>query len=220
MKHTNIENNPSSHAQDVRTRLSSRFPHGTLEKARRHKTTRGLLLVFSVALFCFSSARIAHANDIKSSTGHGALGVGAIVGHGLSVGGRYWLTPQLAGQIWLGSDYHQFGVRVSADILFAAQNLIPSLGHDLNFSLAVGGGLVAQGDNGRVLYHCHPYPSTYCHTGRNHGSAAVGVRVPLSFSLMLRKFSTEVFAETALRMDIVPFGRLDIEGGLGARYYF
>lgn len=203
----------SIHSDSIREKA---YDQASNSNFLRVMSTTGLVL----GLLALGVPASAAETSIKAATGHGPLGVGVMVGNPISVGGRYWLSPHVAAQVWLGSNAYRFGPRLSADLLFGAHGLVPALGPKVNVGMAIGGGMVVQGERGPSRYHCHDDPHRYCHFAPTHGTATLGLRLPLSFSVLIRKISLDVFAESAFTFDVLPYGYVSVEAGIGARYYF
>ena len=135
-----------------------------------------------------------------TSTGEAAgragqgFGIGAVIGEpsGLTMA---WKDSQGGVQTHLSWSLKHDHFRVSADYLYNVAE-IPTSGPTLPFYVGIGG-VVGIGDD-----------------------TSLGVRVPLGLALIPRQAPVEGFVELAPTVYLFPDTDVDIEGVLGARFYF
>lgn len=146
---------------------------------------------------------------------NGTFGLGLILGEPTGVGGRYWFSEDMAVQGVIGGTYRYAGAIVAADLIVGFRRIIPANSSVVRFDLSLGGGaLFGLWESG---YHCHSGPWSVCH---RHSGFALGARGPATFSAVFEKIQLEAFVEVAPVLLVLPALDLDLEGGIGARYYF
>ncbi|HYU16458.1 MAG TPA: hypothetical protein VEL05_10310 [Candidatus Acidoferrum sp.] len=136
----------------------------------------------------------------------GVLGAGLIVGEPTGVSGKYYLGDDTAVDLAIGGAIVGRGIQVHADYLWHPWVLEQKDSFALPVFVGVGG---------MILNH--------------HGSGAeddhvrLGVRGPAGILFDFTRVPLDVFAEIALVLDFRTKGDavgLDINAGIGARYYF
>jgi hypothetical protein len=171
-----------------------------------------------VALFVLISASWsaqAHAEPA------GPFGLGLILGEPSGLTGKYWIDGASAVQAHLAFslDEHDRGrdyVIVIADYLYHIDVFnISSSSVDLPIYVGIGGkiGLLTNNDDWCVRH----YRDQQCN---DDSDVAVGVRIPVGLDLLLRNAPLEFFLEIAPGLRVIPSTSGDVDGGLGARFYF
>lgn len=153
----------------------------------------------------YSSSQTMQTNWVAESyaePGAGHVGVGLILGEPVGASVKYWLNDTMAIDGAIGwSDHSHSSVYFNADILWHNFDLIdisPAPGK-LPLYFGVGG-----------LYRA-----------RNDGyEDNLGVRAPVGVSYIFDNAPIDVFAEIAPAIDIHPFIRGEITGGIGVRFWF
>lgn len=124
----------------------------------------------------------------------GPLGVGIILGDPTGISAKYWLDKTNAIDAAIGFD--RFSVH--ADYLFHFRNVIPQTGGG-EFGAYVGPGLV--------------------YKDKKHDNM-VGVRFALGAAFEISQYPVEIFAEIVPVLELSPDTDLNLDGGIGIRYYF
>lgn len=141
------------------------------------------------------------------------FGLGIMVGDPTGISGKVWTGRDkavdfgLAWGLWRGGYLH-----MHADHLFHKMDII-NVGTG-RLPLHFGPGLrLRTWSNGR-----------YWHRGgyHDHGGTRVslGVRFPVGLTYLVDGAPVDIFVELAPTLDLMPATYLDIDGGLGVRYYF
>ncbi len=125
------------------------------------------------------------------------FGIGFIVGDPTGISLKYWLDPKHAiagGLAWaLGGYLYMHG-----DFLIHNKNLL----RDLN--IREGSFVLHYGVGAKVeLSH----------------SAVVGIRIPLGVNFIFKRIPFDIFFEIAPVVNLIPATTLDINGGIGFRFY-
>jgi hypothetical protein len=134
-----------------------------------------------------------------SSSDHGGLGVGVIIGDPTGLSMKYWLSEETAVDMaaaWSFQDDGYFDLH--SDFLFHKFDLIPVDKGELPLYFGVGGRIDVPG----------------------HGDTRLGVRIPVGLAYEFGDAPVEVFAEVAPIVDVVPATQLRWNGGIGVRFYF
>lgn len=124
----------------------------------------------------------------------GPLGVGIILGDPTGISAKYWLDKTSAIDAAIGFD--RFSVH--ADYLYHFWNVIPQTGGG-EFGLYMGPGLV--------------------YKDKKHDNM-VGVRFALGGAFELNQYPVEIFAEIVPVLELSPDTDLNLDGGIGVRYFF
>ena len=146
---------------------------------------------------------------IATARGENGVGVGVILGEPTGISVKKWIGPERAidaAAAWSFSENDSF--QFHADYLIHQFNVLqPSLEDGrLPFYYGMGGRVkLKSGNNGQ---------------GRNDHDALLGIRIPLGLSWLFAKAPVELFIEIVPILDVVPDTVLDINGAIGARYYF
>lgn len=155
--------------------------------------------MLAVALLAVSPAAAQSAEK-------GVFGAGLIVGEPTGVSGKYYLSDDRAIDMAIGGAIIGRGIQVHADFLWHPWLLDQKESFALPVYLGVGG---------RILNHDGG--------GDEDDHLRIGVRAPVGILFDFTRIPLDVFAEVAGVLDYRtsdgPFA-LDINGGIGARYYF
>ncbi|HWM87072.1 MAG TPA: hypothetical protein VNO33_14560 [Kofleriaceae bacterium] len=155
--------------------------------------------MLAVALLAVSPAAAQSAEK-------GVFGAGLIVGEPTGVSGKYYLSDDRAIDMAIGGAIIGRGIQVHADFLWHPWLLDQKESFALPVYLGVGG---------RILNHDGG--------GDEDDHLRLGVRAPVGILFDFTRIPLDVFAEVAGVLDYRtsdgPFA-LDINGGIGARYYF
>lgn len=141
------------------------------------------------------------------------LGLGIMLGEPTGISGKYWIGSDraldfgLAWGLWHGGYVHVHG-----DYLFHNSELIPVKSGSL--PLYYGPGLRVRSWN----------DGNYWRRGRYYDSDGsrvdVGIRFPVGLAYLMDKAPVDVFIELVPTLDLVPATGLELDGALGARYWF
>ena len=142
------------------------------------------------------------ANAQRSGTG-----VGVILGEPTGISLKHWMSPNTAidgAAAWSleGADEFQF----HADYLF---HNFSALQQDLkgqgSVYYGVGGLVRFKEDNGK---------------GDDNDDTEVGIRFPIGIDYFLKQWPADIFMEIAPILDLLPGTEIDLNAGVGIRYYF
>lgn len=145
------------------------------------------------------------AAGVKAEEG---FGVGVIVGEPTGISVKKWLNKDSAidaAAAWSFSDNASF--QFHADYLVHNFALLGTgSGGRLPVYLGIGGRIKLQNENnGR---------------GRNNNDALLGIRIPFGISYLFAKAPMDIFAEVVPVVGVIPDTHFDINGAIGARFYF
>lgn len=124
----------------------------------------------------------------------GSIGVGIILGDPTGISGKYWIDKDNAIDAAIGFD--RFSVH--ADYLFHLWNIFPQTGGG-DFGGYFGPGLVFK--------------------DKKHDNM-VGVRFALGAVFEMDTYPVEFFAELVPVLELSPESDLNLDGGIGVRYFF
>jgi len=77
--------------------------------------------------------------------------------------------------------------------------------------------------NYRIIRTANSYTPIYYGIGgriQTQDETALGVRIPLGINFRSRRIPIDIFLEIVPTLNIIPKTEFDLEGGIGARYYF
>jgi len=150
---------------------------------------------------------------MHASAQQSGFGAGIMVGDPTGVSVKYWLNDDraldggLAWGVWRGSYFHLHG-----DYLFHNSTLITVSKGKL--PLYYGPGLRLRSWSG----------DQYWDNGKWHdydGSRVdIGVRFPVGLAYLFDGAPVDIFLEVAPTLDLTPATSFEIDGGIGARYWF
>jgi hypothetical protein len=161
------------------------------------KTRVAAIVMFTV----FMAGSVAGAED--------GFGIGIIAGEPTGISFKKWLSHDTAidaAAAWSFSENTSFQ--------FHADYLIHNFGV-LKSAVPEGRLPVYFGIGGRIKLQNHGNDHN-----RNDHDALLGVRIPFGISYLFAKAPVDVFAEIVPVLDVVPDTKLDLNGGIGARFYF
>lgn len=125
-------------------------------------------------------------------------GIGVILGSPTGISLKHWVSPSEAMDFGLGYSLSgNTNISLHADYLHHVDNVIKS---DLQIPLYYGAGL-------RLI-------------SGEHIETSFGVRGVVGLDWMVRKVPVDVFFEVAPVFKLLPSTSLDLDAGLGARYFF
>ncbi len=137
------------------------------------------------------------------------IGLGVILGEPTGISVKKWLSHDTAidgAAAWSFSENDSF--QLHADYLIHNFGLLKTaqVGGRLPVYFGVGGRFKLQNNDN---WH-----------GRNNNDALLGVRIPFGISFLPAKAPVEIFAEIVPILDVFPATHFDLNGAIGARYYF
>ncbi|MDP2360096.1 MAG: DUF3996 domain-containing protein [bacterium] len=140
------------------------------------------------------------------------LGVGVMIGEPTGLNAKLWLDKTHAldfGLAWSLSEHQD--MHVHADYLFHNNNVFANSGASGLLSLFYGIG-------GRMRIH----DDNNDHNGNDNDrdKNRVGVRIPVGIDWVLPRAPVDFFMELAPVVDLMPDTHLDVEGGIGVRFWF
>jgi hypothetical protein len=137
----------------------------------------------------------------------GVLGAGLIVGEPTGITGKYYLTDDRAIDLAIGGAVVGRGLQIHGDFLWHPWVLDQEASFALPLYLGVGG---------RILNHNAGGSDDEDHV-------RIGVRAPVGILFDFTRIPLDVFAEVAGVLDYHTRGEnfgVDLNAGIGARYYF
>ena len=129
----------------------------------------------------------------------GRFGLGIIAGEPTGVSAKYWLSSNSAIDVvaaWSFDDGDSF--QLHGDYLFHQLNLFEV--ENQNFHLYYGVG-------GRFRF-------------KDDKDTQFGIRIPVGLTYLFKKHPLDAFVETAPIVNLAPKTDLDIDVGIGIRFYF
>lgn len=138
-----------------------------------------------------------------------SLGLGIILGSPTGISGQYMqgrenaIDGALAWDLGDGTVMHIHG-----DYLWRKRLNFSKTPEPFYFYYGIGGRLITWSD---YEYHHHHH---------HESGVAIGPRFPAGLSYTFRDPVIELFGEIAAIMDIVPATSLDLDAGIGGRFYF
>jgi len=173
-------------------------------------STPTLSAIVSTFLFAggLAAALPGSASAQEAAAGQkGVLGAGLIVGEPTGVSGKYYLTDDRAIDAAVGGAVVGRGIQVHGDFLWHPWVLEQKESFALPVYLGVGGRILNHDGGG----------------GDDEDHVRLGVRAPVGILFDFTRIPLDVFAEVAGVLDYRTRGDafgFDINGGIGARYYF
>jgi hypothetical protein len=154
------------------------------------------LTILSVLILAAGIAAPASAQTPKSKK----VGLGFILGEPTGVDMKFWIANEHAlefGAAWSLSGDNQF--HFQGDYLFHRFGLIKiDTGDDFPLYFGVGG---------RVIF-------------RDNAKDTVGIRFPVGLDYIWKNYPFDVFGEIVPILDVAPDTDFDLEGAIGARFWF
>jgi len=137
---------------------------------------------------------------------NGPLGLGVILGEPTGFSGKYFLDADRNRAIDMGLAWSlddDSGFHIHGDYLLHNYSLLRDAFHVTKGKLPLYYGL-----GGRFQFREHNHDDEF------------GLRIPLGMSYMFADIPIDLFAELAPVVNFVPDTGLDLEGGVGVRFYF
>lgn len=136
----------------------------------------------------------------------GESGIGLTLGDPTGVSGKYWLGEETAVDAAAAWSLDDDRFNLHADYLLHSFDRTKQEQTPWAFHYGIGA---------RVRF-----PEDNNGKGNDDDDATIGVRVPLGLDVYPSRLPLEFFLEIAPVMDLAPETDLDIEFGIGARFYF
>lgn len=159
--------------------------------------------ILSLAVFTIfiSSPAMAASNQ--------SLGVGIVLGSPTGFTGQYLMGRDHAIDAALAWNFGDGSVmHIHGDYLWRKVLDMRNTPEPLVFYFGVGARLLSWSDHDYRHHHDH------------ESGVALGARFPAGLSYTFRDPGIEIFGEVAVVMDIVPGTDLDLDAGIGGRFYF
>lgn len=141
------------------------------------------------------------------------FGMGIMLGEPTGISGKYWMAPDravdfgLAWGLWRGGYVHLHG-----DYLLHNADLIPVSSGSL--PLYFGPGLRIRSWSEGGYYRRGRY---YDYDGSR---VDIGVRFPVGLAYLVEQAPVDVFFELVPTLDLAPSTGFELDGAIGARYWF
>lgn len=153
------------------------------------------------AFLCLGFVQMAQA---KGTTG--AFGLGIALGYPTGITGKYNLDSDHAVDATIG--WSRSDLLIQSTYLFHFHKPVQNL--PIDTYLGIGGRL--------YTFDNHYYKNRVFADHRDE--TWIGVRAPAGIRYLTQKVPIELFAELALTLYVVPATTTDLDGMLGARWYF
>jgi hypothetical protein len=141
------------------------------------------------------------------------IGLGVLIGEPTGISVKAWIGADRAidgGMAWSFS--HNGYFHLHGDLLFHKMDLIPVPKGKLPLYFGPGLRFRSWGNDG------------YYHKGRyyedGNGHVDLGIRFPVGLAYLFDGAPVDAFLEVAPTLDLIPATSLDVDGGIGARYWF
>lgn len=160
----------------------------------------------SIAAIVMMFAFLAGVSGVKAEDG---IGLGVILGEPTGISVKKWLgvdTAIDAAAAWSFSENDSF--QLHADYLIHNFSVLQTgtIGGKLPVYFGVGARIkLENNDNWQ---------------GRNNNDTLLGIRIPFGISYLFAKAPVDIFAEIVPVLDVIPDTDFDINGAIGARFYF
>ena len=129
--------------------------------------------------------------------GQGKFGLGIILGEPTGISLKTWQSDEIAYDAALAWSFGKEGnVHIHVDYLLHNYELIRTINSYTPVYYGIGGRIQTKDET------------------------ALGVRLPLGINFRSRKIPIDIFIEFVPAINIIPNTEFDLEGGIGARYYF
>ena len=127
----------------------------------------------------------------------GKFGLGIILGEPTGISLKSWQSDEIAYDAALAWSFGKEGsVHIHVDYLLHNYELIRTINSYTPVYYGIGGRIQTKDET------------------------ALGVRLPLGINFRSRKIPIDIFIEFVPALNIIPNTEFDLEGGIGARYYF
>ncbi len=141
------------------------------------------------------------AGSYNSYSDHaGKFGAGITFGEPIGADVKYWFNEIMAIDGALGWSFHDdTDVYLHSDVLWHNFHLIPVSQGQMPLYFGVG---------------------TLARFRNSNEANQVGIRAPAGISYLLDNAPVDIFAEVAPAIDVAPYVRGEVTGGIGIRYWF
>jgi len=127
----------------------------------------------------------------------GRIGLGIILGEPMGISFKTWQSDEIAYDAALAWSFGKDGkVHIHADYLIHNYKIIRTINSNTPVYYGIGGRI------------------------KTKDETVLGVRIPLGINFKSRKIPIDVFIEFVPTLNLIPETVFDLEGGIGARYYF
>ncbi len=168
--------------------------------------TRSFVFTLCCAIFLTAASGPALAKEKN-------VGLGFILGEPTGIDVKFWLANNHAlefGAAWSLSDNDEF--HLQGDYLFHRFDLIKvETGDAFPLFFGVGGRVIVRDDEWREVRG---------RTVKVDREDVVGIRFPVGLAYIFRNYPFDIFAEIVPILDIAPDSDFDLEGAIGARFWF
>lgn len=136
------------------------------------------------------------------------IGIGIILGSPTGLSAKYLLSEETAldGALAFGGGGNLY---FHGAWLISKPNLFDLDRYPVNWYYGIGP---------RLINHDHPHD--HGHKSGEHSDTHVAARAPIGLRMNFTDPKIELFGEISASLEIVPVTNVDIDAGLGARYYF
>jgi len=135
--------------------------------------------------------------NISIAGAPGKFGLGIILGEPTGLNCKVWLSDRVAYDAALAWSFGKEGnVHIHADYLLHNYDLIRTANNYTPIYYGIGARIKSQND------------------------VVLGMRFPLGIDFRSRRIPIDIFIEIVPAFNIIPETELDLEGGVGVRYYF
>ncbi len=130
----------------------------------------------------------------------GTFGAGVLFGEPIGVDVKYWFNETMAVDGALGWSFRDHtDVYLHSDVLWHNFHLIPVSRGQMPLYFGVG---------------------ALARFRRGDDANQAGIRAPVGISYMFDSAPVDIFAEVAPALDVAPYVRGEVTGGIGVRYWF
>jgi hypothetical protein len=127
----------------------------------------------------------------------GKFGLGIILGEPTGISFKAWQSDEVAYDAALAWSFGKEGnVHIHIDYLLHNYELIRTMNSYTPVYYGIGGRIQTKDET------------------------ALGIRIPLGINFRSRRIPIDIFIEFVPALNIIPKTEFDLEGGIGARYYF
>jgi hypothetical protein len=127
----------------------------------------------------------------------GRFGLGIILGEPTGISLKTWQSDEIAYDAALAWSFGKEGsVHIHVDYLLHNYELIRTMNSYTPVYYGIGGRIQTQDET------------------------ALGIRIPFGINFRSRRIPIDIFIEFVPALNIIPKTEFDLEGGIGARYYF
>lgn len=136
-------------------------------------------------------------SNILLANAPGRLGLGIILGEPTGISFKAWQSDEVAYDAALAWSFGKEGsVHIHVDYLLHNYELIRTMNSYTPVYYGIGGRI------------------------KTKDETVLGFRIPLGINFRSRKIPIDIFIEIVPAFNVIPKTEFDLEGGIGARYYF